>query len=473
VNTDTISEALPLPVSLGITLLAAMAMLLAFRRVPDWTTRYLIAAVFVRNVMAAFPDYTVKPIAAGLTLNALGSLAIVGCAFLIIPPRRLLAKAMIPIYAMLIVVLVSSLASGRLIDGIDTLLKWLYFGALFSLVIISGERHGFSRLAALILPAFLVPIAFQMASVALGVVKAAENDGSMSYIGGYFHESGMATALLGLLFVTSLARITTPLVKPVLILLVSVGLVLANYRTALMAAAPMVVAALTAGAIRAFSPRQRMLVTVLVIPVSVLAFTSVASSLAERMADVSTLLSRWDLIFQAPATFTAEDRGLMSGRVYIWSTYIDTYLRGDQMQLLFGRGPDAYEDYFILYAHNTLIGYLFDFGILGILGLLGVWTYFLSRALRVRGEARVELLAGHAGFLILNMATMPHWLIEGNIFYAMVCGFTVLAYRRTMAAPHPQNFRPPAGVPLPRRPYAPSPTTARGWRGLGEQSGMR
>ena len=26
---------------------------------------------------------------------------------------------------------------------------------------------------------------------------------------------------------------------------------------------------------------------------------------------------------------------------------------------------------------------------------------------------------------LLNMATMPHWLIEGNILYGFICGYTV------------------------------------------------
>jgi hypothetical protein len=453
-TSDIFSPALPLPVGLGLTLLMAVLLLAVLQRVPDWATRYLLSAIFLRSILSAFPDYSLKSVA-GLSIAALVSISIVGGGLLLIPVRRFLTKAMLPVYAMLIVVVVSSLASGRITDGIDTMLKWLYFGVLVLLVILAGERHGIVRLANFLIPAFLPPIVFQMASVALGVSKASEADGSVSYIGGYFHESGMATALLGLLFVTSLARLAVPLLKPALLVAASAGLVLANYRTALMAAAPIAMAAMTAVSVRAFSPRQRMLVTIMVIPVAILAFTSVASTMAERMADIGPALARWEMVLQPPGAFTEEERRLMSGRVYIWAQYIDTYSRGSEMQLLFGRGPDAYNDFFALYAHNTLIGYLFDFGVLGVLGIVGVWTYFLSRAVLTRGDLRVELIAGHLGFLILNMATMPHWLIEGNIFYAMVCGFSVLAYRRSVA------FGARTGGPWPAAHHHPWPSHPR------------
>jgi hypothetical protein len=45
-------------------------------------------------------------------------------------------------------------------------------------------------------------------------------------------------------------------------------------------------------------------------------------------------------------------------------------------------------------------------------------------ALRVKEGPKGKLLAAHASFLLLNMATMPHWTIEGNILYGIVCGYT-------------------------------------------------
>jgi len=34
-------------------------------------------------------------------------------------------------------------------------------------------------------------------------------------------------------------------------------------------------------------------------------------------------------------------------------------------------------------------------------------------------------MAAHFSFFILNMATMPMWMIEGMIFYALIVGLSV------------------------------------------------
>lgn len=468
------SPHLPLPVSLGLAVLMLWGLTLVMRRVPDWNTRFLMLAIMVRYLMSALPQFTNMRILPGISFNAFGSITIIAIGLLLLPTRRFLTKAILPVYLVIIVVALSGALNHLVIDSVDTILKWMYFGVLFLLLLVAAERHGSSRLARILVPSFLPPLVFQAASIALGVAKAAEADGSVSYIGGYHHEFGMSTALLGLLFVVSLARFTTPVVKPGLVLAASAGIVLANYRTALLSAAPLAASALTAQSIRAFTPRQRALVTLLIVPVAALLVVFVASSFAERMADIGTLASNWQQLLKPPSGFTVEQRQLFSGRLYIWSGYISTYLTGNQVNLLFGRGPDSWEDFFDLYAHNTVVSYLFEFGIFGVIALLTVWGYFLSRALMVRGEFRVELLAGHLSFLILNMSTMPHWLIEGNIFYAMVCGFTIDAYRRTVAtreAPRGRTtpVRRPVGLGRP----AGRPGMLRHGERLGDMARMR
>ncbi len=55
-----------------------------------------------------------------------------------------------------------------------------------------------------------------------------------------------------------------------------------------------------------------------------------------------------------------------------------------------------------------------------------------------------KLLAAHASFLLLNMATMPHWTIEGNILYGIICGYTfyLLLGPATKTGPRRQLRRP-------------------------------
>jgi hypothetical protein len=79
-----------------------------------------------------------------------------------------------------------------------------------------------------------------------------------------------------------------------------------------------------------------------------------------------------------------------------------------------------------LYAHNTLISYLYEFGFIGTLLLVLVWIGMIVRACSVADwTLRGQLVSTHIGFILLNMATMPFWMIEGLIFYGLLCGYTL------------------------------------------------
>jgi hypothetical protein len=55
----------------------------------------------------------------------------------------------------------------------------------------------------------------------------------------------------------------------------------------------------------------------------------------------------------------------------------------------------------------------------------------------VRHPHRGVLVGAHLSFLVLNMSTMPMWMIEGNMLYGIICGYTLylLTVRQTAAAP--------------------------------------
>ncbi len=56
--------------------------------------------------------------------------------------------------------------------------------------------------------------------------------------------------------------------------------------------------------------------------------------------------------------------------------------------------------------------------------MIVLWSWMFICALRVKHGPKGKLLAAHASFLLLNMATMPHWTIEGNLLYGIICGYT-------------------------------------------------
>jgi hypothetical protein len=50
------------------------------------------------------------------------------------------------------------------------------------------------------------------------------------------------------------------------------------------------------------------------------------------------------------------------------------------------------------------------------------------------------LLAAHASFFVLNMATMPFWQVEGLALYGLLCGYTVYSARAAIR-PRPEPSR--------------------------------
>ena len=96
---------------------------------------------------------------------------------------------------------------------------------------------------------------------------------------------------------------------------------------------------------------------------------------------------------------------------------------------------------FSLYAHNTLVNNLYEYGFLGVAGALWLWLSMLAAALRVRHPQRGMLVGAHVSFIVLNMSTMPMWMIEGNLLYGLICGYTF--YLLSLQGRKPVQTRPP------------------------------
>jgi hypothetical protein len=45
-------------------------------------------------------------------------------------------------------------------------------------------------------------------------------------------------------------------------------------------------------------------------------------------------------------------------------------------------------------------------------------------------RSRNLLLGGHLSFLVLNLATMAHWQVEGNMLYGLLSGYTIAKARQ-------------------------------------------
>jgi O-Antigen ligase len=412
-------------------------------RIRDPYVTFLFLAVWFRYSIATFHQYTYPPIVAGLSLIALTSIGVTVIGLSVIGARDLLLRRLTPIYGLILVVLISAAANQAWVGAINTSFKWLYV-VVFSVAAYRAlQRHGSDRVFRALATVFAAPIALQWLSVPWGL-KTINEDGSSSFIGGYQHQQALSIILLTFLYVTCFTPRLGALASYARLAIVAVGLSLANYRTALLSAALPAASLAISKVVRKFVPGQGTIIFVCLSLVAAFAFTGIAIVAQERFADLGTMVDKGASLIQPPEDFTGFEKRLFSGRVYLWSLYIDSYLRGDVVNRLIGFGPDSWVGRFPLYAHNTYISYLYECGVFGVAAF--VWLLFanLFIALGVKGEDRLMLVLCHVGFIVLNMATMAVWTLEGGILYALLLGQTW--YRRSAAV-----ARNPSAMPLTSR----------------------
>lgn len=421
--------------ALGVLMLAY-----ALTRTPHATGRFLIAIVWLRYMMQQFPDVTHPPDFGGFSLNALASLIVCSLGLLVVH-RRLKVVARLPVVLTLLAAIVlSGAVNGAYAGTAETLLKWGYFFIVALCLYDCIVRDGDARILGPLLWAFAPALLLQAAAIAIGAGKGSEADGTLSFVGGFSHEAAFSIVLVTCFAVASLAPRLNPALRTVLLTACVIGIFAANYRTALVALAPLAAGYAVFAAARSFTSRQRMLVAGSAVIGAVGAIVLASWALQERMADLSVAMSN-DALLKPPGEFNHSERALLSGRIYLWSTYLHAYLAGDDIRLLIGFGPDSWVGLFSTYAHNTVISYLYEFGLIGAALIVTTWLAMLWRT-RLIGDPwlRGQVVFAHLGFIILNFATMPFWQIEGLIFYGLLSGYT-LALTAPARAPRP-NVRP-------------------------------
>lgn len=154
-------------------------------------------------------------------------------------------------------------------------------------------------------------------------------------------------------------------------------------------------------------------------------FGVVSLLFAERFNDVTVMTSGDVNFFKRPSEYTVDEGRLLSGRPYIWSSYIFAWLDGDLTEYVIGFGPESWNDIFPLYAHNTLVNYLYEYAPSASSFCFGFGVRCWFAAARAPPAGRRVLVGAHLSYIVLNMATMPMWMVEGNILYGLICGYTL------------------------------------------------
>lgn len=437
------SRALPPYALHPATAILFILLIRAIMKTPHASGRLLIVVVWLRYVMQAYHEITYISVG-GASINALGSLAVCGVGAFVLR-RQIGELGRYPIILSLIgVVILSGLINGAIVPMIETVLKWGYFLIVMLAVQDCIRRDGDVRILGLLLWAFAPPLVYQALSIVLGVGKSGENDGSISFIGGYNHEAAFSIVLVTCFAIASLAPKLNPAMRLFLLVACLAGIFAANYRTSFIAAAPMAFGYFVFGAARAAKPARRIVISLMGFIMMAGGFVAANLLLSDRLNDVTVAAGESDELIRPSEEFTVADQRLLSGRLYIWNRYLEGYQAGDDKTLLLGHGPDAWVEAFGVYAHNTIVSYLYEFGLVGAILIVLVWLAMLGRAIRIKDWAlRGQLICVHLGFFLLNMATMPFWQIEGLILYGVLCGYTICMSPSRVRKPMIRHYTPP------------------------------
>ncbi|MCW8109502.1 O-antigen ligase family protein [Alteromonas ponticola] len=410
-------------------LFALISAFFVYKTISKQCNKYLafvIIALWLRFTLSAFHNLTYDPIFAGFSINALASIGIAFAGLLLLPPKVIALRSLLWLYIFLACIVISGLVNMRLMGLINVMVKWCVFLAIAGALFMAIRKMGKDLVLRKVLVAFLLPVSLQIMSVIMGEVKATEADGSASYIGGYNHEAAFSMIIASFTLVVGLVSSKVIRFRAALFALGCVLVILANYRTSILAILPM-------AAMFAFSlvegkvaTRHKPVFYVLSLFSIGLAFLGLSYTMQDRFADIFVFLSSWQDLIKAPEYYSEAEKDIFSARVYIWSLYIHAYVLADPINQIFGMGPEAWNGVFKKYAHNTYVSYLYEYGIVGVLAFFTAVGSFLVQAFKTNDRKFAWLLfSSMIGFLIMNLATMPLWNIEGLLLYAVLIGVTI------------------------------------------------
>ncbi|MGB7406689.1 MAG: hypothetical protein WA906_13450 [Pacificimonas sp.] len=422
----------PLPLAaLAVGLLLSLIPIgLALRFATSRAAQFLILAIGLRIMFDAATVFTLRPLVAGLTPNALLSIATVGIGCLLIERVQLRLAALVPLYLLIAAILMSAAFNGPDVAMLQVLVKLAYFAVLLvvALQALSGPNGG--RLPMLIVAAFSPALILQLISIATGVANTSPTDGSRAFIGGFNHESIFALVVGTQLLVLTLAKDIGRGARVGLLAILLVSLFLANYRTVIIGLAPLLLVEAFALAAGAVPRRQRALPFLAAFGMAAVLIGNIAINPGERFEAAAQMVANPGELIRPPEQFTREERRFASARSYVWSQYWYGFTRAGPTEQVFGHGADSWQDDFKVYAQNTFLSYLYEFGVFGAFAVAALLIAMAIAAVKASGGMAARLLAAHAGFLLINLSTMPFWIIEGLLFYALLCALTLhYAYR--------------------------------------------
>lgn len=408
-----------------VTLLLLVPLAIAYGRLQSGAARFVLVALWLRYIAGAYHLWMFRPLAVGLSGNAILSVAITGVGLVfVVRFANLAIRWLVPVYLLMALLLFSAFLNDDPGGAFNALVKYLYYVVIAIAVFQAHRRDPDGRFIGWLMVAFLPLIVFQWLSIALNLPKGSELKDGLVWIGGYNHEAAFSVALVAGFVVGCFARAAHPLPRLAFLLAMLVGIQLAGYRTAIFAMGPLALATLWIGVTTSVRRDQRPLMAGVAAALAITLMSAAVIVLGDKFADIATFVAHPGALIKPPAEFTWADKQIMSSRAYIWSNYIYAWKEGGPVQHLFGFGPESWAGLFTVYPHNTLVTTVYELGLFGVLAMLNLWMTMLWAAISAKGE-RLMLVSAHASFLLLTMATMPFWQVEGLGLYGFLCGYTI------------------------------------------------
>lgn len=460
------------------TLLAAygFVLLVLHRRfgiLRDPGTALAFLAIWGRYLLAGFHEYTYPPLVAGLSPIALFTAAIALAGLVLVPLQAYARYYLIPFYILITLSVFSGLVNLEVRGLADTLMRWMFFLVVALLLLRAMSRYGIQQILQALLLLHLTPLLLQAVGIVLVPTAPASLYGSVIHDAGYAHNGNFSIILMAGLCIAALVRWHYQLVPLVLALFFTNGILLASYRTTIIATMPVFALLVTTVVTRSALPLVRPLLLFLLASGLVALVLVAPTMLPERFADVIRVPTMMDELIKPAHDYLPEESRLFTGRIYVWAQYIGAWLEASTFNQLFGFGPESFHDKdFSNSPHNSYVSFLYEMGLFGLMVPFLVLLSHIVMALRVADIfIGLRLAACFAGFFILGVAAVPFTAVEGMILLAILCAATWAYAQETKADPQASACAQPSKRRLGDRWRTADPSTLGRWNAKPPSSG--
>lgn len=387
----------------------------------DLPSRAVILLIWSRFALTALGEPALRPVAAGQSLLALGTLTIVMGVVMILPLSQLRMPRLLPFFAMAGVAVLSGILNGQANALVNTVTLWTMFTVIALLIYRAYARHGLRSVLDCLLAVFVLPIGLQLLSILLGRSMVGQ-DGTVAYVGNYAHEAVFATVALCAAWLVALYPWRKKSWLAAAFVLVLGSMLMANYRTLILACLPLLVAVSLRFGWSSGQAKQRLLPILVGAIILIVALPLLP---IDRFAELGVVADSIGGLIKPAQEFSAAEKDILSSRIYIGAAYIERYGEGGLLRHLIGFGPAADTGFIGTHPHNEFLRVLFETGLLGLLLWLGILAHLTIASLKYAPRpANALLTAGYGALIIGSLGTSFFIRPEGIILVAVMAATT-------------------------------------------------